>query len=118
MQHLPVATLLDGSGAELKQFGLPAAARQRLLAATELARRFQPTVDLPGPHDQPRHLLPYLADLRGEPEGLGIIPLDSRLGVITGLQRIAGGHLMHLTVAPRGLRARTFAPRRGHRPGA
>ncbi|TMC03064.1 MAG: hypothetical protein E6J41_28685 [Chloroflexi bacterium] len=60
-----------------------------------------------GPHDELRHLLPYLAGLRAEPvESLGIIPLNGRLGVIAGLQRVAGGHLMHLTVAPR----EVFAP--------
>jgi DNA repair protein RadC len=69
-------------------------------------------MDLPEPHEQPRHLLPYLADLRTEPvETFGVIPLDTRLGLLGGFQPIAGGHLTHLAITPREVFARAVSLR-------
>lgn len=44
---------------QLVGFGLGPAARRQLLAAAELARRFQPAIILPEPMTQPRHVLDF-----------------------------------------------------------
>src|SRR5215471_6590763 len=58
VEHVPVAALLDETGGGLARLGLGPAARRRLLAAAEVARRFQPAAAPPAPHERPQHFLP------------------------------------------------------------
>lgn len=106
--QVPVAALLDADAAELAGLGVHPAARRRLLAAAELARRFQPAARAAvGPHERPQHFLPHLAALRSASvEVLGVLALDSRLGLIGGLCPVAGGALTHVAVTAR----EVFAP--------
>jgi DNA repair protein RadC len=106
--HVAVPTLLEADAGQLGRAGLPPAARRRLLAAGELARRFQPAATPPvAPLDRPEHFLPHLAGLRAAPvEMLGVLTLDSRLGLLGDLRSVAGGALMHVSVTPR----EVFAP--------
>ena len=107
VEHLPVATLLDASAPELASFGLAPVARRRLLAAAELARRFQPAAHPPPAYHRPWHFLPHLASLRTEAvEILGVFLLDARLALLDGFRQIARGGVMHVTVSPR----EVFAP--------
>jgi DNA repair protein RadC len=110
VRSVPVAALLDADLRDLASLGLPASARRRVLAAAELARRFQPAARLPDEspaHERPQHLLAHLRQLRGaDTEQLGILPLDSRLALLGGLCPIAGGALMHVAVSAR----EVFAP--------
>ncbi len=102
VDHVPVAELLDADAAQLADLGLAAAARRRLVAAAELARRFQPTSATPSSLSQPRDFLPHLAEIRTRPvEVLGVFALDARLALIGGFCPVAGGHLMHLQVTAR-----------------
>jgi DNA repair protein RadC len=112
VERVPVATLLDASAAQLAAFGLRPAARRQLLAAGELARRFQPALTLPQPLKQPRHLLPHLAELRTKPvEVFGVLLLDARLALMDGFIPVAGGALMHCSVKPREVFAEAVARR-------
>ncbi|HXM55577.1 MAG TPA: JAB domain-containing protein [Candidatus Dormibacteraeota bacterium] len=101
--HVAVPALLEADADQLGRAGLPPAARRRLLAAGELARRFQPASrPPPGPLDRPEHFLAHLARLRAAPvEVLGVLTLDSRLSLVGDFQAVAGGALMHVTVTPR-----------------
>lgn len=102
--HVAVPALLEADAVQLARVGLAAASRRRLLAAAELARRFQPSARPPAaPMDRPRHFLPHLEPLRGSPvEVLGLLALDSRLSLIGGgLHQVAAGGLMHIAVTPR-----------------
>jgi DNA repair protein RadC len=112
VNDVPVATLLDAGAAQLTSYGLPPAARRRLLAAAELARRFQPALTLPEPLGRPRHLLPHLAELRTKPvEVLGVLLLDARMTLLDGFLPVAGGALMHVSVKPREVFAEAVARR-------
>jgi len=112
VEHIPVGTLLDTDVDQLAEFGLPPPARRRLLAAAELARRFQPAATMPVPLDSPRRLLPHLAELRTKPvEVLGVLQLDARLTVLDAFCPVAGGALMHVNVLPREVFARPIAMR-------
>jgi DNA repair protein RadC len=105
-----VATLLDAGADELAHLGLPSAARRRVLAAAELARRHQPRTELPPSLGQPRHVLPHLAQLRTEPvELLGVLLLDTRHALLDDFQPVAGGHLMHVSITPREVFAQAVA---------
>ena len=106
--QVPVAVLLDAGAGQLAGLGLGPAAQRRLLAAAELARRFQPAARLPtGPHERPQHFLPHLTHLRAaRVEMLGVLPLDARLGLLGGLCTVASGALMHVSVLAR----EVFAP--------
>jgi DNA repair protein RadC len=107
VQHVPVVALLDSGAAQLAGLGLGPAASRRLLAAAELARRFQPAAGPAPAHQRPQHFLPHLAVLRTAPvEVLGVLPLDARLGLLGGLCPVAGGALMHVSVTAR----EVFAP--------
>ncbi len=102
VEHVPVATLPDASADQLVTIGLPPAARRQILAAAELAGRFQPTLTLPEPLAQPRHVLPHLAELRTKPvEVFAVLLLDARLALLDGFLPVAGGALMHVSVKPR-----------------
>jgi DNA repair protein RadC len=106
--HVPVAELLDADAGRLDRAGLAPTASRRLLAAAELARRYQPAA-LPPPAslERPHHFLPHLAPLRASRvEVLGVLALDARLGLLGGLRAVAGGALMHVSVTPR----EVFAP--------
>jgi DNA repair protein RadC len=112
VEHVPVATLLDVGAAQLATFGLPSAARRRLLTAAELTRRFQPALTLPESLAQPRHLLPHLAELCTKPvEVFGVLLLDARLALLDGFLPVAGGALMHVYVKPREVFAEAIARR-------
>ena len=99
---MPVAQLLDAGDSVLADLGLDPADRRSLLAAAELARRFQPAAGQPTVYERPRDLLTHLASLRAEPvEVLGILPLNARLSLLDGFCPVAGGGLMHISVRPR-----------------
>jgi DNA repair protein RadC len=109
---VPVATLLDAGAAQLTNYGLTPAAWRRLLAAAELARRFQPLSPLPEPLARPRHVLPHLAELRTKPvEVFGVLLLDARLTLLDDFLPVAGGALMHVAVKPREVFAEAVARR-------
>src|SRR3989442_15299393 len=82
--HVAVPALLEADAAQLGRTGLPPAARRRLLAAGELARRFQPAARPPqGALDRPQHFLPPLTPLRPSPaEVLGVLTLDPRPSLV------------------------------------
>lgn len=102
VDQVPVAQLLDSDAARLADLGLTPTIRRRLLAAAELARRFQPTSVPPLSLGQPRDFLPHLAELRAKPvEVLGVLGLDARLALVGDFCPVAGGHVMHLQVTPR-----------------
>jgi DNA repair protein RadC len=92
----------------------PAAGR-RLLAAAELARRFQPASVPPAALDRPRDYLPHLTHLRGAPaEILGVLALDAWLALLDGCCQVASGAVMHVSVTPR----EVFTPAIERRAGA
>ena len=102
VEQVPVGQLLEAGDGLLADLGLAPVDRQRLLAAAELARRFQPAADPPTVYQRPRDLLPHLAVMRAEPvEVLGILPLNTRLSLLDGFCPVAGGGLMHIAVRPR-----------------
>jgi DNA repair protein RadC len=112
IEHVPVATLLDADADQLAAIGLGPAVRRRLLAAAELARRFQPALTLPEPLTQPGHVIPHLAELRTKPvEVFGVLLLDSRLTLMDPFLPVAGGALMHVAVKPREVFADAVARR-------
>lgn len=97
-----VAELLEASPDQLARLGVKPAARRRLLAGAELARRFQPAVTPPRPVLSARDLLPHLKALRAaRSEALGVLSLDVRCGLLGGLAVVAEGGLMHVAVAAR-----------------
>jgi DNA repair protein RadC len=99
---IPVTQLLDAGDEQLAGLGLPAAARQSLLAGAELARRFQPAAGPGEPCPGPRHFLPHLALMRAAGvEVLAVLPLDGRLGLLGEPCVVAGGALMHVAVSAR-----------------
>lgn len=115
VDQVPVAQLLDSDAARLADLGLTPAIRRRLLAAAELARRFQPASIPPSSLGQPRDFLPHLAELRAKPvEVLGVLALDARLALLSDFCPVAGGHVMHLQVTPR----EVYAPVVSHRAAA
>src|SRR6266487_1213019 len=100
--RLPVADLLDASAATLVELGLTRAARRRVLACAELARRFQPAAAPPAACRSPRDFLPHLHPLRrARTELLGVLCLDAGLGLAGGLRVVAGGALTHVAVTAR-----------------
>jgi DNA repair protein RadC len=104
---LPVAELLEADAVRLARLGLGPAARRRLLASAELARRFQPALRAPRPLASARDVLPYLAPLRSlRTEVLAVLPLDARLGPLGGIVRVAEGTVAHVCVEAR----EVFAP--------
>src|SRR5215831_407994 len=81
-----VGELLEASGEHLAGLGLKPAARRRLLAAAELARRYQPAMTPPPPVRTARDLLPHLAGMRrARTERLGVLSLDARCCLVGGL---------------------------------
>lgn len=108
VERVPVPALLDAGVGELAALGLGPAARRRLLAAAELARRFQPAAAAPPAScERPQHFLPHLEPLRSaRVEVLGVLTLDARLGLVGGLCQVASGAVMHVAVTAR----EVFAP--------
>lgn len=108
VERVPVAALLDAGAGELAALGLGPAARRRLLAAAELARRFQPAAAVAqGSCERPQHFLPHLEPLRSaRVEVLAVLTLDARLGLVGGLCEVASGGVMHVAVTAR----EVFAP--------
>jgi len=102
IRDTPVGVLLEASPDQLTRLGLKAAARRRLLAGAELARRFQPAVQPSGSVRTARDLLPHLATLRAaRTEALGVLTLDVRCCLVGDLALIAEGGLMHVAAAAR-----------------
>jgi len=102
IRDMPVDVLLEASPDQLARLGLKPAARRRLLAGAELARRFQPAVKPPGPVRTARDLLPHLTTLRtARTEALGVLTLDVRCCLLGELALVAEGGLMHVAVAAR-----------------
>lgn len=116
VEHVPLAALLEAEAGELAGFGLGPPARRRLLAAAELARRFQPAAAIPaGPCERPQHFLAHLGALRAAPvEVLAVLTLDARLRLVGDPCTVAAGALMHVAVAAR----EVFAPAIGRRAAA
>jgi DNA repair protein RadC len=108
VQRVSVAALLDAGAGELAALGLSPATRRRLLAAAELARRYQPAAaPPPASCERPQHFLPHLEPLRASRvEVLGVLTLDARLGLLGGLCEVASGAVMHVAVSAR----EVFAP--------
>jgi DNA repair protein RadC len=104
----PVAALLESGPEALARLGLSAAARRRLLAGAELARRYQPSAEPDErPLRGPRDCLPHLAALRtATTEVLAVLAVDARHAPIGPALRVAEGALMHVTVHAR----EVFAP--------
>ena len=102
IRNTSVAELLEASPDQLARLGVKPAARRRLLAGAELARRFQPAVTPPRPVRSARDLLPHLKALRAaRSEALGVLSLDVRCALLGGLAVVAEGGLMHVAVAAR-----------------
>lgn len=107
LRDTPAADLLEASEDVLATLGLRPAARRRLLAAGELARRFQPSARPSEPCNGPIDLLPHLTDLRtARTEVLGVMSLDAGCSPLGGFVPVAYGGLMHVTVMAR----EVFAP--------
>jgi DNA repair protein RadC len=101
-RSLPVEQLLEAGPRRLRALGLPSGARRRLLAAAELARRYQPPARLPPAVLTPRDALSHLAPLRrARQERLAVLPLDARLAVAGGLVAVAQGSAARVAVDPR-----------------
>lgn len=97
-----VGELLEASDEHLAGLGLRPPARRRLLAAAELARRFQPAMKPPPPLRTARDLLPHLAGMRrARTETLGVLSLDAHCCLVGGLALVAEGGLMHVAAAAR-----------------
>ena len=102
IRDTPADVLLEASSDQLARLGLKPAARRRLLAGAELARRFQPAVNPSGPVRTARDLLPHLTTLRtARTEALGVLTLDVRCCLLVDLALVAEGGLMHVSVAAR-----------------
>ncbi len=104
---IPVSELLEADDSRLAELGLGRGARRRVLAAAELARRFQPSVRVPAPLNSPSRVLQHVAGLRAaRTETLAVLSLDVRLGLLGGPQRVAEGAVAHVAVEAR----EVFAP--------
>jgi len=75
--------LLEATGSELQEMGLRRSDQLRLMAAAEVARRHQPTIECGEPITEPTRALAVLGDFRRLPvETLGVIVLDPRFQLI------------------------------------
>ena len=103
--------LLDATDAELAALGLARAARRRLLACAEVARRYQPKVSLPISITTPAQALAHLGSIRStHRETLVVLLLDVRMALIA-FEVIALGTVAHVAAEPR----EVFAPAVGAR---
>ncbi|HEV2218172.1 MAG TPA: JAB domain-containing protein [Candidatus Dormibacteraeota bacterium] len=104
--RLNLAELLEASESELVSLGLPRPARRRLLACSEVARRYQPKACVPEPITTPAHALAHLGRLRSSGrETLAVLLLDVRLSLLA-VDVVAIGTVAHVAVEPR----EVFAP--------
>jgi DNA repair protein RadC len=102
VSSLSLDELLEAGPSRLAELGLRPAARRRLLASAELARRYQPVCAPPLSVTSPRGVLPYLASLRrSATEVLGVLALDARQAALGGVVRVAEGSVAHVTAEPR-----------------
>jgi DNA repair protein RadC len=101
-----LSELLEADSSELAAFGLGPAARRRVLACAEVARRYQPGVSPPEPVTGPIQALSHLGGLRScDREVVAVLLLDARHSVI-GLELVAVGAVAHVSVEAREM----FAP--------
>jgi DNA repair protein RadC len=97
----PTAAILERPPSALAHLGLSRQSALRLSAAAEIARRFQPSVDLGSPITNPRLVLPHVATLReADVESLVVLLLDSRMRLMRVVP-VAMGALAHVAVAAR-----------------
>lgn len=102
VSSVPLGELLEAKPERLARLGLGPAARRRLLAGAELARRYQPSSVPPPSVTSPRAALSYLSSLRrARTEILGVLALDARQAALGSLVRVAEGSVSHLTAEPR-----------------
>jgi DNA repair protein RadC len=95
------ASILEKPPSALAHLGLSRQAALRLSAAAEIARRFQPSVDLGSPITDPRFVLSHVATLRGaDVESLIVLLLDPRMRLIRVIP-VATGALAHVAVTAR-----------------
>jgi DNA repair protein RadC len=101
-----LSELLESDDSDLARIGLARAARRRILACAEVARRYQPRASLSEPITGPAQVVAHLGDLRlSDRERLAVLLLDARHGMIR-LELIAMGAVAHVSVEPR----EVFAP--------
>jgi len=104
--RLQLAELLEAGDEGLASLGLAGAARRRLLACAEVARRYQPKASQPEPITTPLLALAHVGSLRSrDRETLAVLLLDVRLCLI-GLEMVALGAVAHVSVEAR----EVFAP--------
>jgi DNA repair protein RadC len=104
---IPVSELLEAGAARLAELGLSPMARRKVLAAAELARRFQPVAQTSAPLSSPSRVLQHVAQLRSaRTEILVVLTLDARLGLLGEPCRVAEGTVAHVAVEAR----EVFAP--------
>lgn len=104
--RLELAELLEARDEDLASFGLAGAARRRLLACAEVARRYQPKAAQPEPITKPGLALAHLGSLRSrDRETLAVLLLDARLSLIA-FEIVAVGAVAHVSVESR----EVFAP--------
>ncbi len=104
--RLDLSELLEAGEDELVSLGLAGAARRRLIACAEVARRYQPRTSQPEPITTPGLALAHLGSLRSrDQETLAVLLLDVRLCLIA-LEIVALGTVAHVSVEAREI----FAP--------
>jgi DNA repair protein RadC len=104
--RVQLAELVEADESKLATLGLGRAARNRLLACAEVARRYQPRIDPSRPVSGPSEALAHLGPLRsGNQETLAVLLLDVRLSLIA-LEIVAIGAVAHVSVEAR----EVFAP--------
>src|SRR5579864_7151747 len=97
----PTVDVLETSTSDLIELGLSRTLAIRVSSAAEIARRFQPVVELDRPITDPRSVLPYTATVReAVVESLIAVLLDARLRLIRVVP-IATGALAHVAVSAR-----------------
>lgn len=99
--RLELPELLEASDDDLASLGLGGAARRRLLACAEVARRYQPRTSQREPITTPGLALAHLGSLRSrDQETLAVLLLDVRLGLIS-VEIVALGAVAHVSVEAR-----------------
>jgi DNA repair protein RadC len=97
----PLHRLLDYRPAQLAELGVRGRTSMRLLAAAEVARRHQPSVEARHPITAPRHALAHLRSLRALPnEVLSALLVDVRMCLID-IVKIAEGATARVAVSPK-----------------
>ena len=95
------AAILEWPAAVLADLGLSRQAANRLAAAAEIARRFQPSAEFDKPITDPQRVLPHLAEFReADVESLIVLLLDARMRLLR-VSVVAKGALAHIAVTAR-----------------